>query len=287
MLPIEQSPFNKVTIIGNANGDWAAANHGYTIIFNGTVATGNQIINVCNGPYAGSTEDFVVTGEHSQWLTKQLSRVAKELETKLQCWPSSGLVCFVLFSQLGIELSLSRMSLLPSLNRGSALSESEHLPCVVHNWLGERRIAIEYHLNAKDIKIKGNFNQANWPELLLLEETETYKPSPVESQEQLKLLTSINNGDEDPFTQIMHLSEQNHKTKSGILNLGLLSQLPLSIWLKYLSQQKLLVIEQLFFNQSPETSRGFWYLSDNEASAYLDPIRLKLALCQQHLLGYN
>ena len=270
MLSNAQSNFKKVTIIGNANGDWQAATQGFTIIFNGTFATGDKIINICNGPYAGSKEDFVVTGLHQAWLANQLSLIANELEEQLSCWPSSGLVSFVLFSRIGSELSLSRMSLLPSLNRGLDLLDSEHLPCVVHNWLGERRIALKLHSNDNN----GNGIQAHWPELHLLS---------------TNAKSTSNNNDmdiasQDPFEQFMLLSQQPVKSISGMSVLTQLSQLPLSIWLKHSSQQKLLQVEQILFNEHPETNTGFWYLSDNEASAFLDSIRTNLALCQQQLM---
>ncbi|WP_153913746.1 hypothetical protein [Shewanella sp. TC10] len=265
-----QSQFNTVTIIGNANGEWRAATQGYTVIFNGTVASGERIINICNGPYAGSTEDFVVTGHHSDWLALQLSLVAKELETQLNCWPSSGLVSYVLFSRLGCDLSLSRMSLLPSLTRGSTLHQSEHLPCVVHNWLGERRVAIK-------VFQKTTKNQIHWPELLLTKSDQVTKLTASKTK---KLIN-------DPFAELLSLSQIASKTESCLNTLIQLSKVPLTVWQSFVNQDKLLKAEQLFYNQNPYTTSGYWYLSDNEASAYLDAIRLNLALCQQALFNFK
>ncbi|MCC4831780.1 hypothetical protein LMH66_03945 [Shewanella sp. 10N.7] len=279
-----QPQFGKVTIIGNANGDWQAATHGYTIIFNGTIASGDNIINICNGPYAGSTEDFVVTGPHSDWLTTNLSIVARELELKLKCWPSSGLVSFVLFSRLNCDLALERMSLLPSLKRSEDMSLKQHLPCVVHNWLGERRIAIEVHQQS-------NAQQAMWPALLLNEtaaqKTDFQDQKSSSVTQVIPITDSILHQIHDPYQLMIELTLQNQSSHAALNNLRYLNQLPQSAWLAVVTQQKLLDVEQVFFDQYPEKLTGFWYLSDNEASTWLDKIRFNLALCQQHLSDYQ
>ncbi|WP_192022679.1 hypothetical protein [Shewanella sp. WPAGA9] len=270
MQLFESPHFGQVTIIGNANGDWQASKKGYSIIFNGTVAEGEHIINICNGPFAGSTEDFVVTGHHNKWLSTQLSAIAHELQSRLNCWPSSGLACFILFSRLTIPLSLTRMSLLPNLARNNTMTKNEHLPCVVHNWLGERRIALS------QIK-ESPRSQINWPALLLSSDNNKtlYRAVDVTSEQ------SIN---DSPFTLLAKIANLQSSTPEGVIALEKLANLPLSHWLACSTQSNLLDVEPLFFNQQPEKNAGIWYLSDNHASQYLDSIRLSLAICQQALL---
>ncbi|WP_144207979.1 hypothetical protein [Shewanella donghaensis] len=250
---------DKITIIGNASGSWQAADDGYSIIFNGTVSDNKNIINICNGPYAGSEEDFVVTGDHSEWLAIALSVTARLLEVKLHCWPSSGLVSFVLFNQLNCQLALQRMSLLPSLKRSHDMPSNQHLPCVVHNWLGERRIALAT-INTS----------TQWPELYLSEQ----HSSPVNNS------LPVN---DDPFALLTQVVEQNTQHQVGQEQLNALANTPLSTWSVNATEQKLLTAELVFFNQQPDTETSFWYLSNNTASQYLDPIRTALALCRQQL----
>ena len=139
--------FEQVTIIGNASGNWQPATTGTTFIFNGTQWNeksnqNNQIVNIANGGFAESKYAFVVQGHpQNDLLTQALTQVAIELTPQLGCWPSSGLTTIVLMQQLSQHVQVQRMSLFPSLARPNDLPPEDHLPCMVHNWLGERRIA--------------------------------------------------------------------------------------------------------------------------------------------------
>jgi hypothetical protein len=140
------------------------------------------IINIANGGFAAADVAFVVqssqlTQEQCESFSQQLFTMAKQLAQRLNCWPSSGLTCFALLSQLA-PVQVSRMSLLPSLYRDSAMTPEQHLPCVVHNWLGERRIALEIFSQAPanndaprhDASLNGTKKHAiHWPELVLEE----------------------------------------------------------------------------------------------------------------------
>lgn len=140
------------------------------------------IINIANGGFAAADAAFVVqssqlTQEQCESFSQQLFTMAKQLAQRLNCWPSSGLTCFALLSQLA-PVQVSRMSLLPSLYRDSAMTPEQHLPCVVHNWLGERRIALEIFSQAPanndaprhDASQNGTKKHAiHWPELVLEE----------------------------------------------------------------------------------------------------------------------
>ncbi|MCG9730782.1 hypothetical protein L1D44_13150 [Shewanella sp. Isolate13] len=271
------SILTKVTIIGNANGEWQVPTDGATFIFNGTKSPNqpnsknSALINISNGPFAGSNCPFVVSGPFAknelESLTLQLIEVAESLEKQLHCWPSTGLVTTVLMARLAAQLDVKRMSLLPSLKRDLTMASDAHLPCIVHNWLGERRIALDLEANL------------NWPELYL---------DPPSSDTGIDPHTTSNTADllpHCPFESLAKLRQQTlDKTASPQEMLAILIYLatsPIESWLQHSSQQKLLASEQIFFNQTPDKNSGFWYLNNNHASQYLDGIRYRLAYCQQ------
>ncbi|GGJ04187.1 hypothetical protein GCM10007978_47250 [Shewanella hanedai] len=279
--PAQSSLFTTATIVGNASGNWDIAANGVTFIFNGTESpsskedTPDSLINISNGPFVGSEAPFVVTGfldeAEEALLTQQLVEVAEQLEGRLNCWPSTGLVTTVLMTQLSGQLHVKRMSLLPSLSRDLMMSKQEHLPCMVHNWLGERRIALALQTH-----------NLNWRELYLTE-PERKNTSVIEHN----LMPSIDS--QCPFTQLIeigkHIDCAEEQRQQSISKLEEMSSSHISSWLNHSSQDKLLACESLFFNQTPESTPTHWYLIHNLASQYLDGIRQRLAYCQQTLIN--
>ncbi|MEC4725203.1 hypothetical protein HWQ46_06510 [Shewanella sp. D64] len=279
--PCQSSLFTTATIVGNASGNWDIASNGVTFIFNGTQSpnskdnTHDSLINISNGPFVGSKAPFVVTGfldePEETLLTQQLVEVAERLELSLNCWPSTGLVTTVLMTQLSEQLHVKRMSLLPSLSRDLMMSKQEHLPCMVHNWLGERRIALTLQTH-----------NLNWKELYLTEparnNTTAIDPSSTSSIDS-----------QCPFTQLIeigkHVDCSEQQRQQSISNLEEMSSSHISCWLNHSTQEKLLTCENLFFNQTPELTPTYWYLLNNLASQYLDGIRQRLAYCQQMLIS--
>ncbi|MFV0594330.1 hypothetical protein [Shewanella sp.] len=295
----EQFKLEQATIIGNASGDWQPANKGLTFIFNGTqcpedLSTHGQVVNIANGGFAESQYAFEVQG-HPQGvqLAKALTQVATDLTPSLGCWPSSGLTTVVLMMTLAQKVQVQRMSLLPSLQRSMDLPNNIHLPCMVHNWLGERRIAQTLLCERID-----------WPEFNL---------TPWESMPKACLteaLYSCNTDLQDSnlhHTQNLHHSELSHRVEDPFSQLDLLRQSTLTpnvseqtkqqlreqlaklartssaIWQQFAEKSKLKVYESLFFNHRPESQMSPWYLMDYAASQTLDAIRHQLAYCQQQL----
>jgi hypothetical protein len=328
---------SQILIVGNASGEWQPLKQGLSFIFNGTQVNGveteadikteieaglapatfstaptannpkSAIINIANGGYAKTDAPFVVQSQslnqhQCQLLTVGLDNVAQSLQNRLNCWPSSGLTCFMLMSQFA-PVQVSRMSLLPSLARSPDMTLDDHLPCVVHNWLGERRLALEHIANDKISPAlnqnKDTINQGDkaeltsknrydisWPELRL-----PHQPSAVDTR-------TVNM----PFFQLHAIANAVPNTRTqyqqSLQQLNTLSQLHAQQWQGALSpeqlQQALIASEALFFDQSLQqhpsmrpdnahTLMRYWYLSDNPASQYLDAIRQQLALCQQRL----
>ncbi|AVT49567.1 hypothetical protein [Shewanella baltica] len=273
--------FEQVTIIGNASGNWQPATTGTTFIFNGTQWNeksnpNNQIVNIANGGFAESKYAFVVQGyPQNDLLTQALTQVAIELTPQLGCWPSSGLTTIVLMQQLSQHVQVQRMSLFPSLARPNDLPPEDHLPCMVHNWLGERRIAQTFA------------TALDWPEftlspVFLVNLTTTDK----ERGSQTSMV--INSG--NPFDLLARLQEANpstdvpHSVKHIQFDwLIALAHTPIDIWLKYADLKQVINAEALFFNHMPESKPSYWYLMDTQASQYLDAIRHSLAYCWQTL----
>ncbi|AZG73176.1 hypothetical protein [Shewanella livingstonensis] len=282
--------FQQVTVIGNANGDWHPAPMGHTFIFNGTQHEADKVINICNGPYAGSHYAFVVNNSpDNPQLVSLLTEVGETLDVQLKCWPSSGLVTILLMTLMAKQVNVQRMSLLPSLARPVDMPPTEYLPCMVHNWLGERRIALGLQLTSDNIQ---------WPELfiddasrLLAQDNDPVDINPFEvllsdavRRRQNDILTPDNTDPQFKMAQRLALqvsSDNPDNLDVQYALLAALSNLPSVQWLTYANQSDLILAESLFYNQHPETQASHWFLIDHQASQYLDTIRHHLAYCQQ------
>jgi len=278
LTPLYHS-LERATIIGNADGDWSPCNDGATITFNATVHT--NTINICNGPYAGVSEAFTVDrSENDQAFVEILTTVAQSLVSQIDCWPSSGLTTAVMLAVISKHVSLMRMSLLPSLARCENMAASETLPCMVHNWLGERRIALGIALTHPHLY---------WPELYI-QPTVLHESSQQFIDDPFAILLgagkSSENEEIDP-SQISRLKIQAQRPndyEEQLTILKNLASLDIHYWLTAATQHKLLKCEKLFYNQTPEDKLSNWFLVDLKASQLLDPIRHQLAYCQQVLV---
>lgn len=325
--PFTTEQLSQVLIVGNACGQWQPLAQGLNFIFNGTEATDLEangesvarsqqcasgaaspqtapqkslkasIINIANGGYAQSDAAFVVQSQclsqmQCQDFTQQLHKMAQHLSVRLNCWPSSGLTCFALMSQVA-PVQVSRMSLLPSLTRSQEMTDAQYLPCVVHNWLGERRIALELMIQAV------KHRPIHWPELLLTPKAPsvTHKPQALhkaQSPTSTTPLTAFQSLHELASTAPTSSSQYQH----SLMTFHALSKLNADDWQGALCQgqlqTELVNAEALFVDQSlqqhpcmrPDNAhklKRHWYLADNSASQYLDSIRQCLALCQQRL----
>jgi hypothetical protein len=331
--PFTTEQLSQVQIVGNALGEWQPLKQGLNFIFNGTEAisqigaiSGTQaishksavssvdsatsaIINIANGGYAKSSATFVVQSSklslaQCQQLSRQLDAMAQALTLKLDCWPSSGLTCFALLSQHA-PVQVSRMSLLPSLSRHRQMSIDEHLPCIVHNWLGERRIALEI-MNKSHAQVFGDTQAStspqhavNWPELFLPEQ-DAIAGSVLAESTWLSEKPPTQHSAFELLHQLASCAPSNTRHyHKALTQLADLSQLDSQHWQASLNQQQLqqalIKAEALFVDHSlqlhPKMRHTkaailprYWYLADNTASQYLDAIREQLALCQQALI---
>ena len=281
-------PYQNVTIIGNGQGEWQPAIEGHTFVFNATQHQAPNVINICNGPYAESSHAFVVNNSpDNDQLVGLLTQVAETLNLQLKCWPSSGLVTSFLMTIVASQVSVQRMSLMPSLKRSSSLAADDYLPCMVHNWLGERRLALGLQLTNPHV---------NWPGLLIDQaaipkELNTQAEQPDINPFEVLLSDFIRrrNSDVKPTyhigtSQALALQVTSERPAQPDLQYALLaalSNLPSVHWLSYATQDDLITAEALFYNEQPQTQASYWYLVDYQASQFLDNIRHHLAYCQQ------
>jgi len=288
--PALPESYQQVTVIGNTKGHWQPAVTGYTVIFNSTQDPVENVINICNDLNAGSQHAFIVSNspDDNQWVSL-LTQASETLDVQLKCWPSVELVTILLMSLMAKQVNVQGMSLLPSLARPADMPAAEYLPGMVHNWLGERRIALGLQLTHNNIQ---------WPELfvddaatLLIHDVEPVDINPFEvllsdavRRRQNDVLTPDNTDPQFVVAQRLALqvtTEQPDTLDVQYALLAALSNLPSVQWLSYANQDDLIMAESLFYNQHPETQASYWYLIDHQASQYLDTIRHHLAYCQQ------
>ncbi|GGP76085.1 hypothetical protein [Shewanella ulleungensis] len=286
--PNNIQPYQNVTIIGNGQGEWQPTTEGHNFVFNATQHQAPNVINICNGPYAESSHAFVVNNSpDNDQLVSLLTQVADTLNQQLNCWPSSGLVTSFLMTMVASQVSVQRMSLMPKLSRSSSLPADEHLPCMVHNWLGERRLALGLTLT---------HNTIVWPELLIDQasipaELDTRVEQPDINPFEVLLSDYVRRSklDNQPAfslatAQSLALQVTTERPVQVDLQYALLaalSNLPSVHWLSYATQDDLITAEALFYNEYPQTQASYWYLVDYQASQFLDNIRHHLAYCQQ------
>jgi hypothetical protein len=284
------NPYQSVTVVGNVPEAWQSNDIGHTIAISAIAHKAGNVINISANPYAESPHAFTVSNSpNDQQLVALLTQVAQTLEQQLHCWPSSELVTCFLMSILASELTVQGISFMPSLSRPRTLTETEYLPCLVHNWLGERRLALGLQLTNAHIC---------WPGLLIDEavipkELNRHVEQPDINPFEVLLSDYIRrkNCDVKPKYHVssanaLALQTSTERPTQPDLQYALLaalSNLPSVHWLSYATQDDLITAEALFYNEQPQTQASYWYLMDYQASQFLDNIRHHLAYCQQVL----
>ncbi|UJF20692.1 hypothetical protein [Shewanella sp. OMA3-2] len=272
MMPLQKfyDSLEQVTIIGNADGDWLPSANGVSITFNATQH--KNTITICNGPYAGVNAAFTVERSNNDAIFVQiLTTVADSLVKRINCWPSSGLVTAVMSAMVSKTVYLTRMSLLPSLARSINMEEAETLPCMVHNWLGERRIALGIALTHPHL---------HWPDLYVKPKFDTTIVNP-EGFNPFSALLGEQNDRRTPALKCQVAQPDDYIEQLNILQQ--IASLEVHFWLESANINNLLECEKLFYNPTPENGLSNWFLMDFNASQYLDDIRHHLAYCQQIL----
>lgn len=244
-------------IIGNGPGDLVIKKHEKVIRFNQplTIASIADLV-IINSKLAGIEKGFLVQGEvPSELFTKKLETNTKELESQLGCKPSLGLLTIKTMLEFAVTINISRMTLLPSLERPLEYCKRKALPAAYHNWLGERRLASRW------------MEKINWPgyEMKLARHD---KANDVTITRHCSNLQSLPGLPKEEATQLLKdLSEVKPFT-----------------WLEHIDYSSLKTLEPLFFVLRDRHISPNWWLYDNELSTVVNRLQKNLALAQQALL---
>lgn len=182
----------------------------------------------------------------------------EELSPQLGCLPSSGLATVNCFMELSQTLQVDCMPLLPSLIRPAAMDRRQPLPCVFHNWLGERRLA-------KEMRLWFSPNRISWPGL------------------SSTIVNSRGSRQADPMNRLLRVFDENcahPAARSELLDLAAASN---ESWLASLDLKALAQVEPNFFLPRTAQHSAQWWLYDNDISRGIDEILKRLMWCQQTL----
>ncbi|MGR5452885.1 hypothetical protein [Vibrio alfacsensis] len=244
-------------IVGNGPGDLVIKQHEKVIRFNQplTIASSADLV-ITNSKLAGLTTGVLVQGEvPSKLFCEKLEAHGKELESLLGCKPSIGLLTLKTMLEFGVTINVSRMNLLPSLDRPLDYNKRKALPAAYHNWLGERRLA------------SGWMDKLNWPGY----EMRLARHEPVNDATSNRILSKLQSLPSLPKEEATQLLK------------GLSEVKPLT-WFEHIDCSSLKTIEPLFFVLRGRHISPSWWLYDNELSTEVNRLHKNLALAQQALL---
>ncbi len=248
---------NKWHIVGNGPGDLVIQKHEKVIRFNQplTIASSADLL-ITNSKLAGIKAGVFVQGEvPSRLFCERLEAHGNELESLLGCKPSIGLLTLKTMLEFGVTINISRMTLLPSLDRPLDYDKRKALPAAYHNWLGERRLA------------SGWMDKLNWPGYVM----KLARHEPANDATSTLNLSKLQSLPSIP------------KAEAAQLLQGLSEVKPLT-WLEHIDYSSLIALESLFFVLRGRHTSPNWWLYDNELSTEVNRLQKNLALAQQALL---
>ncbi|ELK8309625.1 TPA: hypothetical protein I7693_05945 [Vibrio vulnificus] len=244
-------------IVGNGPGDLVIKQHEKVIRFNQPLTTASSAdLVMTNGKLAGIKAGVLVQGEvPSKLFYEKLEAYGKELEDSLGCKPSIGLLTLKTMLNFGVTINVSRMTLLPSLERPQDYNQRKALPAAYHNWLGERRLA------------SGWIDKLNWPGYVM----KLAHHEPANDAISSCILSKLQSLPSLPKEEATQLLKQ-------------LSEVKPVTWLEHIDYSSLKTIEPLFFVLRGRNTSPNWWLYDNELSIVVNRLQKNLALAQQALL---
>ena len=141
------------------------------------------------------------------------------------------------------------------------MSQRKPLPAAFHNWLGERRLALQLWQNAAD--------SLYWPQLHF----------PLENNAENE------SGCGDPASELLQwfTSSEGQPESGNTDELNRLSELPLASWLLSADDQKLRELECFFFLSRYKRATPNWWLYRNNLSSVINDLQLRLMQVQQYL----
>ena len=252
-----ESEVDEWNIVGNGPGDLVLKKNEKVIRFNQplTIASKADLV-ITNSKLAGIEKGFLVQGEvPSELFTEKLEANTKALESLLGCKPSLGLLAIKTMLEFGVTINISRMTLLPSLERPLDYDKRKALPAAYHNWLGERRLA------------SGWMDKLNWPGYVM----KLARHEPANDATTNRILSNLQSLPSIPKAEATELLK------------GLSEVKPLT-WLEHIDYSSLIALESLFFVLRGRHISPNWWLYDNELSTEVNRLQKNLALAQQDLL---
>ncbi len=265
----DSSPFPLVRITGNGPGEKGSGSPPtLDVTFNLPTLTepkGNQVFirnarvaeQADNGPFVVSAR--CLSNSALFQLQQRLSSISVDLTRRLGCLPSSGLTAIQCFSEIANSVCVDRAPLLPSLARHSDMDRRKPLACVFHNWLGERRLAMEIGTHSPA--------RITWPGL--------HYPGPDGGTEQA-----------NPLQRLLDIFNEQQPCESLRRELQLLAGASNNSWLASLTPATLEDLEVSFFLPRNTQHTKQWWLYDNEASTAIDLILKRLIWSQQYLANW-
>ncbi|MCG6228606.1 hypothetical protein [Vibrio furnissii] len=247
---------DKWHIVGNSPGDLILKNNEKVVLFNQPLSLALRAdLTITNSKLAGLEKGFLVEGKiPSEKFVEKLETNSKLLESQLGCKPSLGLLTIKTMLEFGVMLNISRMALMPSLERSLDYDERKALPAAYHNWLGERRIASLW------------LNKLNWPGYL----------QKTSCHEQGSCVSRTPN-----FSMLQALPSLSRKEASHLLKE--LSEVSSWTWFEQTNFSALISIEPLFYVLRGRHFSPNWWLYNNEVSIQVNRLHKNLMLAQQAL----
>lgn len=208
-------------------------------------------------------ESTWLDGTGCQRFEEALAASAAALEERVGCFPSAGLA--TVHATLGMEMRLHvhRMPLRPDLHRPPGMGARQALPCAFHNWLGERRLALEL--------LRGSSaTQLSWASLRLALPKANRHPDGVSA-----------------LTELLALLQQARPKEEAQVatQLARLAGRPLRAWMHDAQAPMLHALEPLLFLDRRSRDTGNWWLYSNRCAPALDTVLGCLMLAQQALDG--
>ncbi len=243
-------------IVGNGPGKLIIVDNERIIRFNqpASFKPGTDVT-ITNSKQAGLKRGFLVQGEVPEQFIEKLDTNSRKLEEALGCKSSLGLLAIQTMLEYQVDVRVSCMALLPSLERTQDHSNKKALPAAYHNWLGERRLA----LPLKD--------RVDWPELLLQ----------VQRPNKLGSMTS-----QDCFHLLQQLPSLSRKDATNLWEK--LSKVGYHTWLDQANDENIQAIEPLFYVSRDSQFSPNWWMYDNQTSLYVNRLQKILASVQQTYL---
>ncbi|OPH55672.1 hypothetical protein [Vibrio campbellii] len=244
-------------IVGNGPGDLVIKKHEKVIRFNQplTIDLSADLV-ITNSKLAGIKSGVLVQGEvPSKLFFDKLEAHGKDFESLLGCKPSIGLLTLKTMLEFGVTINVSRMTLLPSLERPVDYDRRKALPAAYHNWLGERRLASCW------------MDKLNWPGYVI----KLAHHEPANDATSNRILSKLQSLPSLPKEEATQLLKQ-------------LSEVKPVTWLEHIDYSSLKTIEPLFFVLRGRYTSPNWWLYDNELSSEVNRLQKNLALAQQALL---